>query len=100
MAGTPAPKPSDMKKIARIVSEGHLERFGSPARVRVEPRHYKDYVDLFVTSPRFRGILIDQRARLVGEWLENGLTRRELVRVASVLPLTPAEVRRVPGLRS
>ena len=94
-----APKPltDAKKKIEKILAGLHRKRFGVDAKVRVRDRGYKDYLDLFVTSSKFRGMLPTERATLVGGWLREGLTRREYARVASLLPLTPAEARRLPS---
>jgi len=94
-----APKPlTDVKKkIERVLSEKHREHFGSMARVRVEDRGYKHYLNLFVTSNKFRGMLPTDRALLIWKWLREGLPSRDHSRIAALLPLTAAEARRLPG---
>jgi stress-induced morphogen len=84
------------KRIEKVLADLHRKHFGAEAKVRVKDRGYKDYLDLFVTSPKFRGMLLTKRASLVGGWLREGLTQREYSRVASLLPLTPAEERKLP----
>ena len=93
-----APKPlADVRRrIERVLGDLHRKHFGIGAKVRVKDRGYKDYLDLFVTSPKFRGMFLTDRASLVGGWLREGLTRREYSRIASLLPLTPAEERKLP----
>jgi len=94
-----APKPlTDAKRrIEKVLSQKHRERFGTKAKVRVEDRGYKNYLNLFVTSDRFRGMLPTERALLVWKWLREGLSPRDHSRIAALLPLTPAESRRLPG---
>jgi len=94
-----APKPltDPRKRIEKVVSDLHRKHFGVPAKVRVKDRGYKDYLDLFVTSPKFRGMLPTERASLVGGWLRQGLSQREYARIASLRPLTPAEERKHPA---
>jgi len=84
------------RRIEKVLADLHRKHFGVAAKVRVRDRGYKDYLDLFVTSQKFRGMPLTQRASLVGAWLREGLTQREHSRVASLLPLTPAEERRLP----
>lgn len=83
------------KRIEKILSELHRGHFGVEAKVRVKDRGFKDYLDLTVTSPKFRGMLPTARATLVGRWLRTGLTQREYGRIASTLLLTPAEQRQL-----
>lgn len=97
MAARVAPKLTDVRKrIEKILAMIHRDYFGVEAKVRVRDRGFKDYLDLIVTSPRFRGMLPTARASLVGGWLREGLTQREYGRIASTLLLTPAEERRLP----
>ena len=81
------------KRVERTLADLHRERFGVEAKVRVKDRGFKDYLDLVMTSPKFRGMLPTVRASLVGKWLRAGLTQREYGRIASTLLLTPAEER-------
>ena len=94
-----APKPlTDVKKkIEKVLAEKHRERFGTKARVRVEERGYKNYLNLFVTSDSFRGMLPTERAILIWNWLRESLPPRDHSRIAALLPLTSAEARRLPG---
>ena len=85
------------KRIEKALSEKHREHFGSSAKVRVEDRGYKDYLNLFVTSDKFRGMLPTDRAVLIWKWLRASLPSRDHSRIAALLPLTSAEERRIPG---
>lgn len=96
-----APKPGlDLKRrIESLVVRKHHEHFGVGAevKVRVEDRGYKNYLNLFVTSARFRDLLPTRRALLIWKWLRAELPARDHARIASLLPLTPAEARRLNG---
>jgi hypothetical protein len=80
-------------KVAKLLERKlrHGPRNGSS--VRVEESDYRDYVHVYVTSPRFQGLSPDERNAEIWKWLEDDLTPAEQAKVTLLLTLTPREER-------
>ena len=84
----------DLKsKVKSLLSRRVRKHYQNGSSVRVEESDYRDYLHVYVTSPKFRGTRLGDRAAPIWKWLEQELRPSELVKITLLMTLTPAEER-------
>jgi len=84
-------------KVEKILQRRLKQGPRNGSSVRVEESDYRDYLHVYVTSPKFQRLSPDERGAKIWQWLEEELTRAEQSKVTLLLTLTPREERDLLG---